>query len=190
MVLCICLSYAEGVTVNSGAVCQNCSAMFMSSAAASSRSKCKVLAVIAMCLLAAAAHAQSKNDTDWATNNLSGEMIECGQYFLISWACLREFPSPQAESVASDYRRASDEISQLAFQVGRLVGLSEEAAAARMRLVNDNLSREISNNCTNISILQERYAAFCKNLTQHPDERFKELVQCSMEKKAFPCGEH
>jgi hypothetical protein len=97
---------------------------------------------------------------------------------------------PEAESVASSYRRSSDEISQLAFQVGRSVGLSEEAAAARMRLANDDLSRQISNNCTNISILLERYAASCKNLSQHPGQRFKELVQCSIQKRVLPCGEH
>jgi hypothetical protein len=131
----------------------------------------RLVAAIIMCLITAAVHAQSKADTDWATNELSSEMIECGQYFLVSWACFTDFPNPDAEAAANDYRAASDRISQLAFQVGKSVGLTEQAVASRMRLANDSLNKTINKNCTNISILQERYATFCKNLTQRPGQR-------------------
>jgi hypothetical protein len=141
-------------------------------------------------LIAAAAGAQTKSDTDWATNELSAEMIECGQYFLISWACFKDFPNPEAQAMANEYRAASDQISQLGFTVGKSVGLLEEAALARMRMANDRLSKEINKNCTNISILLERYASFCKNLAQRPDQRFLELVQCSVKKSTLPCGGH
>jgi hypothetical protein len=148
-----------------------------------------VLFGASVCLVAAPAHAQStKADTDWATNELSSEMTECGQYFLVSWACFKDFPNPQAEVVAKEYRAASDQISDLALQVGKSVGVSEQAVLARMRLANDALTKEINKNCANVSILQERYATFCKGLSQRPDQRFKELVQCSVNKKTLPCG--
>jgi hypothetical protein len=143
-----------------------------------------------MCLMATAAAPQSKTDTDWATNELSSEMIECGQYFLTFWACFREFPSQQAQATANTYRQASDQISQRAFEIGKSVGLSVEALAARMRLANESLSKEINKNCTNFSVLQERYGTFCKNLNDNSDQRFRELVQCSINKTALPCGGH
>jgi hypothetical protein len=152
----------------------------------------RCLFAIFVCLVCGmpVAGAQTKVDTDWATNELSAEMIECSQFFLISWACFRDFPNPQAQAAANDYRTASDRISELGFSVGKSVGLLPEAAAARMRIANDRLSKEINKNCANISILQERLAEFCKNLMQHPDERWNQLMRCSVQKQAFPCEGH
>jgi hypothetical protein len=140
--------------------------------------------------MATAATPQTKTDKDWALNELSSEMTECGQYFLVSWACFKDFPSPQAQASANVYRQASDQISTMALQIGRTVGLSDEAIGARMRLANESLTNDINKNCTNISILQERYSTFCKSLNQQPDQRLKELVQCSINKSALPCGGH
>jgi hypothetical protein len=149
-----------------------------------------VVAGIIICLITAVVQAQSKSDADWATNELSSEMIECGQYFLVSSACFKEFPSPSVEAAANDYRAASDRISQLALQIGKTVGLTEEALGSRMRLANGSLNKAINKNCVNISILLERYATFCKMLTQRPDQRFMELMQCSAKKTTMPCGDH
>ena len=150
----------------------------------------RLILVGVMCLMATAATPQTKTDKDWALNELSSEMTECGQYFLVSWACFKDFPSPQAQASANVYRQASDQISTMAFQIGKTVGLSEEAVGARMRLANESLTNDINKNCTNISILQERYSTFCKSLNQQPDQRLKELVQCSINKSALPCGGH
>jgi hypothetical protein len=98
-------------------------------------------------------------------------------------------PNPEAEAVANNYRAASDQINQLALQIGRSVGLTERAVMARMKMANDSLTKEINKSCVNFSVLQERYATSCKNLSQHPDQRYKDLVQCSA-KRAFPCGDH
>ena len=153
--------------------------------------KILVLVAACACLAVGTARAQStKTDTDWATNELSSEMTERGQYFLVSWACFKDFPHPQAEAAAKEYRAASDQISELALQVGKSVGMNVQAATARMRLANDAMNKKINNNCANVSILQERYATFCKGLSQRPDQRFKELVQCSVNKKILPCGAH
>jgi hypothetical protein len=133
--------------------------------------------------------AESK-DADWATNELSSEMIECGQYFLIASTCIKNFPNPQAATVASDYRAASDQITQFAYEIGKSVGLTAEALAARMRLANSQLLKNTNNNCTNISILQERYATFCNNLKQHPQQRLGQLVECSRKNNTLPCGDH
>ena len=85
----------------------------------------------------------------------------------------------------------------------RRIGLSQNSCrprvrvrlVARMRLAHDALMKDINNSCVNVSILQERYATFCKDLAQHPDQRFKELVQCSVDKTivdktVLPCRGH
>ena len=100
-------------------------------------------------------------------------MTECGQYFLVSWACFKDFPSTRAEAAAKDYRAAADQISQLALRVAKSVGMSEQAVAARTRVANDSLNKEINKNCANLSTLQERYATFCKKLSRRRDERLK-----------------
>ena len=92
------------------------------------------------------------------------------------------------EAAAKVNRSAADQIGELALRVGKSIGMSEQAVTARARLANDTLNKEINNNCANLSILQERYANFCKKLSRRPDERLKELVQCSVNKTALPCG--
>jgi len=49
----------------------------------------------------------------------------------------------------------------------------EQAVAARTRVANDSLNKEINKNCANLSTLQERYATFCKKLSRRRDERLK-----------------
>jgi hypothetical protein len=141
-------------------------------------------------LLTETAHAQTKADTEWATIELSSELTECAQYFLISSVCLKNFPNPDAESTANDYLAMSNKYQLLALQIAESAGISEEAALARMRLINKTLTETIHKDCGDISILLERYATFCKTLTQQPDQRFKELVQCSTKKTAAPCEGH
>jgi hypothetical protein len=84
----------------------------------------------------------------------------------------------------------SDEILKLAFIVGKSVGVSQEAFAARLRLTNQSLMKDIDKDCGNMSILLERYATFCKALAQHPDQRLQQLIQCSIKKTSFPCEGH
>jgi hypothetical protein len=70
---------------------------------------------VIMCLIATTiAHAQSRADSEWAANELSSEMMECGQYFLITSLCIKNFPNPEAGATANDYRAMSDEILTLA----------------------------------------------------------------------------
>jgi hypothetical protein len=141
-------------------------------------------------LLTATADAQTKADNEWATNELSSEMTECAQYFLVSSLCFKNFPNPEAEATANEYHALSDQLQVLAIQVANSVGVSQEAALARMRLTNKSLVDAIHKDCGNISILLERYATFCKALVQEPDQRFRELVQCSVKKTAAPCEGH
>jgi hypothetical protein len=146
--------------------------------------------VATLCLTVTMAHAQSKSDTDWATNELSLEMMECGQYFVIGSVCVKKYPNPQAEALSDNYHRMSDEVLKLGFAVGHSIGISQEALLARMRLTHQNLMDSIRTDCGNFSVLLERYGTFCKMLNDHPDQRFRQLVQCSANKAESPCEGH
>jgi len=58
----------------------------------------------------------------------------------------------------------------------RIAGLKDEAFMARLNLTMAAMKAWISNSCTNISILIERYGDRCKPLIEHPEQRQGELL--------------
>jgi hypothetical protein len=103
-------------------------------------------------------------------------MLECAAYFLLSAECIESHPDPAASSLATDYRKAADNISGLSTEVGRSVGMTNEAATARMMLLTKHLLAEINHNCVNVSVILLRYSEFCKQLNRDPMFRLKELL--------------
>ena len=127
--------------------------------------------VISTAVMGQNATREQAND---ALNELSSEMTECSVYFIVSSTCFRDYP--QAVDMIRDYRRAADKIAQLALTAGSPIGLSVQGLAARQKLMFEDMKTSIGKSCTNLSILQERYSGFCKQLAQAPDNRLKELL--------------
>jgi hypothetical protein len=116
----------------------------------------------------------SRERVNDALNELSSEMTECSVYFIVSSTCFRD--EPKAVATVRDYRRAADEIAQLALKTGEPIGLSVQALAARQKLMFGDMMNSTGKSCVNVSVLLERYGTFCKQLAQTPDTRLKELL--------------
>jgi hypothetical protein len=112
-----------------------------------------------------------------AVNELSGELLECSVYFTISAECMRGHPDPRVPSIIKKYEEASTTAGGKAMMVGRIVGLTDDAVASRMKLIQNEMMKSIKDNCVNIAVLLERYANFCPGLLQDMDPRLNELQQ-------------
>jgi tetratricopeptide (TPR) repeat protein len=125
---------------------------------------------------AAIAQDQPRENEKRALNELSGEMLECSTYFLISAQCIESHPDPSAPRTANDLRQAAEKIGTLAIATGRSIGVTDEAVEARTKLEFQKLMKSINNNCVNIAVLLDRYNNLCRQLSQEPDKRIKELL--------------
>lgn len=129
-------------------------------------------------------HAQqpSAQQTINALNQLSSEMSECATYFIVTSQCFADFPDRRAAGAVANFKQAADNLQAEAFRLGKPGGTTVEAIFARSKMMMERHMASINKNCANVSILQERYTAFCALLTQNPDQRIKELlvgVQCN-----------
>jgi tetratricopeptide (TPR) repeat protein len=135
------------------------------------------IAAIAISIASAAiAQDQPRDGENRTLNELSWEMLECSTYFLISAQCIESHPDPSAPRTTSDLRQAAEKIGTLAITTGRAAGVTDEGVAERTKLTFQKLMKSINNNCVNIAVLLDRYNNFCKQLSQEPDKRLKELL--------------
>src|SRR6476661_894751 len=80
------------------------------------------MALFAWCLLSITASAQS-NKTN-AINELTGEMLECSVYYIISANCIEGHPDPDAPGLVKTYKGLANDIATLAISTGKSVGVS------------------------------------------------------------------
>ena len=77
----------------------------------------------------------------------------------------------------SDLNAQASKIGGLAISTGATVGVTIEGQQARSKLMRDEMSQKLNNNCTNIAVLMEKYLTFCKQLSENADPRLAELLQ-------------
>jgi hypothetical protein len=112
-----------------------------------------------------------------AVNELSGEMLECSVYFLISATCLQGNPEPRIPQIIKGLKEQASKVGTLAIKSGRLVGVTDDAVGARASLMRAEMMKSLNDNCTNIAVLLGKYNNFCQQLTQDADPRLAELLR-------------
>src|SRR5947209_3576212 len=132
------------------------------------------MALFACCFFSITASAQS-NKTN-AIDELTGEMLECSVYYIISANCIEGHPNPDAPGLVKTYKGLANDIATLAISTGKSVGVSDDAVNARLSLITKNLMDSIANKCVMINVLFDRCDNFCKQLVGNVDARLKELL--------------
>jgi hypothetical protein len=154
-----------------------------------------VLAVVALGFTIAPASAKNRvnkvkppvfQETKTAElNELSDEYLECSAYFLVTAYCIGGYPAPAVPKIIRDYQQAAKKALGLAASTGRV---TEALVEARSKSVAAAQMQSINSNCMNIRDLSERYDAFCKQLTEAPDTRIKELISGRMCTGLYKCS--
>jgi hypothetical protein len=137
-----------------------------------------VVGVLAATLSGAPALSQDKAEVERASvlHEFSDEMLECSVYYRVAVRCFENYPDPRAAKVESEYRAAADQLTTIALRIARSIGQSNAAFTSSATLMMREQMAAINQSCIKISVLQERYAAFCQHLAASPDDRFNELL--------------
>jgi hypothetical protein len=129
-------------------------------------------------IMTTGALAQSLSDAEKrAVNELSGEMLECSVYFLVSATCLQGSPDPSTPQITKNLNEQGAKFGELAITTGRIVGMTDAAVGARAELIRADMMKAINSNCTKIATLVEKYSNFCQLLAKNADPRLEELMQ-------------
>jgi len=118
--------------------------------------------------------------TLYISNNLSAEFTECRQYYLIGIEAIKTH-DPDSELI-NQYFNASKTAGEIAYALGVEAGMSDEAMLARSELLTDVMMKSINNNWANMSVLILKYAEFCKDLIENPEERNQYWINKAHEK--------
>jgi hypothetical protein len=130
-------------------------------------------ALLAVCLSAVAASAQTNEDVKWALGEVAGELQLCSVYFLVITSCMTD----QRQDLAHTYQEAAQRLIDLAVSSGRAAGVSDEAYVAQNSLYGAAMWKAMPS-CTNIAVLLQRYSNFCQRLSHDADPRLKEWIAC------------
>ncbi|KRR21393.1 hypothetical protein CQ14_07015 [Bradyrhizobium lablabi] len=128
-------------------------------------------AVAAMMLAATSAQADKLLD---GVNNLAHEHMICAAYTAIVTACLIQ-KEPNDPAVAQ-YQTYTGNLLTRGLQTGKVAGVSQKAAEARISIAREEMMEEIEKTCSNISILLHKHANSCKALLANGPERLQALI--------------
>jgi hypothetical protein len=131
-----------------------------------------------LCVAASTAFGQSKTERAYkdALNNLSHECSNCAVFYVISTICIEKSGKVGQDDIRRS-KAAVDHFLTLATKFGQEAGLIDEALRARVELSQKDMMKAIANDCTNYSVLLNRYGEACKTLAENPTKAFKEYFQ-------------
>ena len=110
-----------------------------------------------------------------AINDLSSELIECSAITMVSAICIGKTPG-QDSNTGQPLENISSWTGKLGVILGSGVGLSERALSTRLKVTADDIMRDVSSSCRNLSVLFERVRKSCEALVASPTNRLKQIL--------------
>jgi hypothetical protein len=110
-----------------------------------------------------------------AINDLSSELIECSAITMVSAICIGKTPG-QDSNAGQPLENISSWTGKLGVILGSGVGLSERALSTRLKVTADDIMRDVSSSCRNLSVLFERVRKSCEALVASPTNRLKQIL--------------
>lgn len=111
-----------------------------------------------------------KDKDKYILQNLNEDFIACGSYWnVMSLGAQRANDQKKAEQ----FLNVSSKYFKEAFEIAKLIGMSEQAVKSAAKLHIKDIGSDMSNDFSNVSIIIEKYGRFCKNLLENPDQRIE-----------------
>jgi hypothetical protein len=113
-----------------------------------------------------------KQITAW--NNVQGELTECIAYWQLAKGCA---PENAKDEELKQVDRIIAHMDTLAFEVGKNIGMTDDAMVARLKIAFSDLAKLTDQKvCVNWPSLLMRYGQRCKLLGEHPEAVFSEYM--------------
>jgi hypothetical protein len=114
-----------------------------------------------------------------AKDEMAAEYATCAAYYVLSSEGMRRANmGPETDKAAADGRGFAETAIETSAKLS-----SQEVAQARMTFALQTMMRKMNNSYENMSLVAAEHAYKCKDLMEHPDQRFKALLA---EKEKLP----
>tara|TARA_B100000965_G_C19400363_1_gene672994 strand:+ start:300 stop:719 length:420 start_codon:yes stop_codon:yes gene_type:complete len=129
----------------------------------------KLLVIIVLSFLFSG-NAISDEKKTYVLNNLQEDFTTCYTYFKIAEEGLSRGKNVDEKTIAG-LRRSSEISLQSAYLVGEELNMKIEAMKARVKMSFEKMQKEIGSDFINFSVILDKYAYYCKEVIEKPEER-------------------
>ena len=129
----------------------------------------KILVIIVLSFLFSG-NAISDEKKTYVLNNLQEDFTTCYTYFKIAEEGLSRGKNVDEKTIAG-LRRSSEISLQSAYLVGEELNMKIEAMKARVKMSFEKMQKEIGSDFINFSVILDKYAYYCKEVIEKPEER-------------------
>jgi hypothetical protein len=112
-----------------------------------------------------------------AFHEFFSECAQCAAYFGLRSRCFVSSGQLQGgDKTSTSIEKTRDFFQLMHYSIGKAAGMSDRAIKAHFAPVLDSLLNDIDKNCANISVILKKYATFCKELAENPDQQLDQLM--------------
>ena len=129
----------------------------------------KLLVIIILSFLFSG-NAISDEKKTYVLNNLQEDFTTCYTYFKIAEEGLSRGKNVDEKTIAG-LRRSSEISLQSAYLVGEELNMKIESMKARVKMSFEKMQKEIGSDFINFSVILDKYAYYCKEVIEKPEER-------------------
>ena len=129
----------------------------------------KILVIIVLSFLFSG-NAISDEKKTYVLNNLQEDFTTCYTYFKIAEEGLSRGKNVDEKTIAG-LRRSSEISLQSAYLLGEELNMKIEAMKARVKMSFEKMQKEIGSDFINFSVILDKYAYYCKEVIEKPEER-------------------
>lgn len=108
----------------------------------------------------------------YALNNLQQEMTTCANYFLLMERCVAN--TPGTGDTGKQYGGLANTTIMGAMEIGKAIGMTDDAMKSRMKFEGDAIMALIEGNCVNISSVMSRHMSRCESVVNQPKQIIEE----------------
>ena len=116
--------------------------------------------------------ASSNEKQTYILNNLQEDFTTCYSYYKIAGEGISRGRELDQETI-DGLNRSADIALQSAYLIGQQLNMKTEAMSARVEMAFQKMSDEMGSDFINFSIILDKYAYYCKDVIEKPEQRIK-----------------
>ena len=109
---------------------------------------------------------------NYVLNNLQEDFTTCYSYYKIAGEGISRGRELDKDAVDGLNRSANISLES-AYLIGQQLNMKTEAMTARVKMAFERMQEEMGSDFINFSIILDKYAYYCKDVIEKPEERMK-----------------
>jgi hypothetical protein len=116
--------------------------------------------------------ATSDEKQTYVLNNLQEDFTTCYSYYKIAGEGISRGRELDQETI-DGLNRSAEIALESAYLIGQQLNMKTEAMSARVKMAFKTMQKEMGSDFINFSIILDKYAYYCKDVIEKPEQRIK-----------------